>query len=78
MPTNMRTAMGTFIAAVLCTLATVALWILPFVLSRGSDPNKTGWVVLVLYSVVPAGLAAVLFLLSVIYFFIGLADRRPG
>ncbi|MEU7909014.1 hypothetical protein [Actinoplanes sp. NPDC049118] len=54
MPTNLRIAVGTLIAAVLCTLVTVALWILPFVLSNGRDPNETGWVVLVLFSILPA------------------------
>lgn len=77
MQANMRIAVGTLIAAVLCILATVALWILPFVLSKGRDPNETGWVVLVLYSILPAGLAGVLFLVSIVFFIIALTRRRP-
>ncbi|GID93425.1 hypothetical protein ACFQFC_16335 [Amorphoplanes digitatis] len=77
MPTNMRFAVGTLVAAALCALVTVVLWILPFVLSNGRDPNETGWVVLVLYSVFPAGLAVVLFIVSAVYFIIAVAGRRP-
>ncbi|MET8154611.1 hypothetical protein ACIBSW_13405 [Actinoplanes sp. NPDC049668] len=77
MPTNMRIAVGTLIAAALCVLVTVVLWVLPFVLSNGRDPNETGWVVLVLYSIFPAGLAVILFLVSAVYFIIAIAGRRP-
>jgi len=77
MPANMRIAVGTLIAAVLCVLVAIALWILPFVLSNGRDPNETGWVVLVLFSIFPAGLAGVLFLLSVIFFIVAMVDRQP-
>lgn len=77
MQANMRIAVGTLLAALLCIAISVALWILPFVLSKGRDPNETGWVVLILYSIFPAGLAAVLFLVSAIFFIMALAGRRP-
>jgi len=77
MRTNLRIAVGTLIATVLCVLAAIALWVLPFVLSNGRDPTETGWVVLVLYSVIPAGLAGLLFLVSIIFFILAVADQRP-
>ena len=77
MRTNLQIAVGTLIAAVLCVLAAIALWILPFVLSNGRDPAETGWVILVLYSLVPAGLAGLLFLVSIIFFILAVAGHRP-
>jgi len=77
MQANMRIAVGTLIAAAFCVLVSVVLWILPFVLSNGRDPNETGWVVLVLFSIFPAGLAGVLFLVSIIYFIIAAVGRHP-
>jgi len=77
MQPNTRIAVGTLIAAMVCVAAAVALWILPFVLSNGRDPNETGWVVLVLFSIFPAGLAGVLFLISFIYLIIAATGRRP-
>jgi hypothetical protein len=78
MQANMRIAVGTLIAAVLCVLAAVALWIVPFVLSNGSDPNETGWVVLVLFSIIPTGLAGVLFVVSFVLFTIAVVGRVPN
>jgi hypothetical protein len=74
---NMRAAVGTLVAAAICMVITFALWVLPFVLSNGGDPNESGWIVLVLWSIFPGGLAAVLFLVSLLFFVIALTDRRP-
>jgi len=78
MQANMRVAVGTLISAVICVFATAALWILPLALSNGGDPNASGWGVLAaMYSILAAGLAAALFLVSGIYFVIALSAGRP-
>jgi predicted PurR-regulated permease PerM len=76
MQTNTRIAIGTLVAAVTCVFVTAALWILALTLSGGGGPDPSGWGVLaVMFSIVPAGLAAVLFLVSLIYFV--RSGRRP-
>jgi hypothetical protein len=54
------------------------LWIIPLALSKDGEPDTSGWGELALmFSIVPMGLAAVLFLVSFIYFVIALSGRRP-
>lgn len=78
MQTNMRIAAGTLVTAVICVFATAALWIIPLALSKDGEPDTSGWGELALmFSIVPMGLAAVLFLVSFIYFVIALSGRRP-
>jgi len=77
MQPTMRTAVGTLIAAVICVFVTAALWIIPLSLT-GGGPDPSGWGELaVMFSIFPAGLAGVLFVISLIHFIIAFAHPDP-
>lgn len=78
MQTNMRIAVGTLISAGICVFVTAALLTLPALLSNGGDPSSSEWGILgAMYSVFPAALAAVLFLISFVFFIVAASERHP-
>jgi len=77
MQTNMRIAVGALITAVICVGLTLAMWLVPAVLSEGGDSSGSGWAIVVaMGSIIPAGLAAISILLSFVFFIVALSSRH--
>jgi hypothetical protein len=78
MQPNMRIAVGTLITAVICVFLTLAMWLVPATLSEGGDSGGSGWgIVVAMASIIPAGVAAICFLVSFVFFIVALSSRHP-